>query len=123
MKKKLFSIAKNSLGSLIVGLAFEKASKLLPIERIYENSKIIVFWHPKPSYEKHILIVPKKSIKDISVINKENKIYLYEVFKAVTKVVSYLNLKDYSVITNGGLRQEIKQLHFHLISGKKLSEN
>lgn len=121
MKKKLFSIAKNSLGNLIVGLAFEKASKLLPIERIYENSKIVVFWHPKPSYEKHILIVPKKSIKDLSVINKEDKVYLYEVFKAVTKVVFDLNLKDYSVITNGGLRQEIKQLHFHLISGKKLN--
>lgn len=121
MKKKLFSIAKNSLGNLIVGLAFEKASKLLPIDRIFENKDVVAFWHPKPSYEKHILIVPKKAIKNVSVLKESDNKYLISVFNAVSEIVNKLDLnkKDYSLINNGGSRQEIKQLHFHLISGEK----
>ena len=65
ISKFLFSLAKTPIGDYIVGNTFEKFSKVLPVDRVFENDKVIAFWHPKPFWEKHILIVPKKKIKNI----------------------------------------------------------
>lgn len=122
MKKTLFKFSKSKLGELIVGIAFGKFNKLLPVKRIYENEYILAFWHPKPYWEKHILVVPKKAIKDLHSMKEDDTKYITEVFKAIQLIVMEQNLheSDYTVITNGGTRQEVKQLHFHLGSGKKV---
>ena len=122
VSKQLFSLAKSPLGDLIVGLAFGKFSKLLPVKRIIDNDKVIAFWHPKPFYEKHILIVPKKSIKVLTAVSEEDLPYINEVYRIAKQIITDLGWeKDgYSLITNGGNRQEVNQLHFHLYSGKGL---
>jgi len=48
MKKKLLIIARSPLGELIIGLAFGKLSKLLPVDRVTETDKVLAFKHPKP---------------------------------------------------------------------------
>ena len=63
--KFLFSMAKTPIGDYIVGTTFESLSGALPVKRVYENDKVIAFWHPKPFWEQHILIVPKKKIKNV----------------------------------------------------------
>lgn len=120
--EKLFSIAKTPLGDLIIGLAFGKLSKLLPVKKVVEADKVVAFWHPKPSWEKHILIVPKKPIKKLTDIKKEDIAYVNEVFVVTKRLVEKFDWeKDgYTLLVNGGKRQEVNQLHFHLISGKKL---
>ena len=120
--KKLFALAKTPLGDLIVGLAFGKFSKLLPVKKIKETDLVIAFWHPKPFWEKHILIVPKRSIKNITSISNEDGTYIYEVFRIATEIVTEFGWEKegYTLLTNGGKRQEVNQLHFHLASGAKL---
>lgn len=120
--KQLFSLAKSPLGDLIVGLTFGKFSKLLPVKRIVDNDKVIAFWHPKPFYEKHILIVPKKSIKMLTAIGEEDLPYIDEVYRVAKQIVNDLDWEKegYSLITNGGSRQEVNQLHFHLYSGEEI---
>lgn len=122
MHKKLFSLAKTHIGDLIVGIAFGKFSKLLPIKKLLETDKVVAFWHPKPSYKTHILIVPKKAIKNLTSIKIEDVKYLNDVLFTAKELVKKLDLeKDgYSLISNGGKNQEVNQLHFHLISGEKL---
>ena len=120
MKKQLFSLAKTPLGDLIIGLAFGKFSKTLPIKRIKETDKVVAFWHPKPCYEKHILIVPKRAIKSLSKARTEDIPYLSEALSVAKEVVDEVGLEDYSLITNSGAKQKINQLHFHLISGNEL---
>ena len=119
MKKISFSLAKTPLGDLIVGLAFGKFSRTLPIKRIKETDKAVVFWHPKPCYEKHILIVPKRAIKSLAKAKENDMPYIDEIMKVTKEVVNEIGLADYSLITNGGKKQKIGQLHFHLISGKE----
>jgi len=120
IKKFLFSTAKTKIGSYMVGETFEKFSKILPVDRVYENDYVIAFWHPKPFWEKHILIVPKKKIKNmISIVDSNQKFYL-EVFKAVKSIIEKLKWSEYSLLSNGGERQEVNQLHFHLCTGKEL---
>lgn len=122
ISKKLFSLAKSPLGDLIVGIAFGKFSKLLPVKRVKETSKVIAFWHPKPFWEKHILIIPKKKIKNVTSLKYEDGEYLYEVFKVAGEIVKELGWEKegYSLLANGGSRQEVNQLHFHLNSGKQI---
>lgn len=119
---KLFSLAKTPLGDLIVGLAFEKFSNLLPVKRIIETDKVIAFWHPKPFWEKHILIIPKKPIKKLTSLKKEDYIYISEVLEVAKQLVNDLGWEKsgYTLLANGGNRQEVNQLHFHLNSGKQI---
>ena len=124
ISKRLFSLAKSPLGDLIIGLAFGKFSKLLPVKKLVDNDKVIAFWHPKPFWEKHILIVPKRPIKKLTMVSEEDFPYIDEVYRAVRKIVTDLGWEEggYSLITNGGSRQEVNQLHFHLCSGRKYNE-
>ena len=116
----MFELAKSPLGDLIVGLAFGKFSGLLPVNKIKETDKVIAFWHPKPYWEKHILIVPKKAIRDLTSLNTDEIIYVNEVFNIAQEIIKEFGWEktDYTLITNGGTKQEIHQLHFHLGNGK-----
>lgn len=125
ISQKAFNLAQTSLGDLIVGLVFGRFSKLLPVNRIKENDKAVAFWHPKPFYEKHIIIVPKKSIKSITRITKDDALYIVEVFNIARDIVKELNWEKegYSIICNGGNKQKIQQIHFHLFCGEKIENN
>ena len=118
----LFTIAKSPLGEFIVGVAFGRLSKLLPIERVKETDKVIAFRHPKPYWKWHILIVPKKAIRDLASITVEDEAYIVAMFLMVQEIVKEKgwNQTDYTIVTNGGSRQEVPQLHFHLGSGSIL---
>ena len=120
--KFLFSMAKTPLGDYIVGTTFESLSNALPVKRVYENKLIIAFWHPRPFWEKHIVIVPKKKIKNIASIKNDDQALINEVFVSVKDIVQKLGWTEYTLLVNGGNRQEINQIHFHLCSGKEVNE-
>lgn len=119
--KFLFSMAKTPIGDYIVGTTFESLSSALPVKRVYENDLVIAFWHPKPFWEQHILIVPKKKIKGIMSIQESDMVFVNEVFRIVKIIVEKLKWEGYSLLVNGGNRQEVNQMHFHLCSGKELN--
>jgi histidine triad (HIT) family protein len=121
--QRLFTLSKTALGDFIVGLAFGKLSSLLPVKRVMETDKVIAFWHPSPSFEKHILIVPKKPIKGILDLTAADFDIMTEVYTVTGQIVRDLGLDEagYSLICNGGKRQEVHQLHFHLTSGTLLT--
>ncbi len=120
MKEALFALAKSPLGELIVGIAFGTFSKLLPVRRVRETDKVLALWHPKPYWEYHILIVPKKAIKNISALQPGDFEYVAEVYRVAQEIVKERGWQesDYTIVTNGGTRQEVAQLHFHLGSGE-----
>lgn len=111
-------MAKSSFGDLVVGIAFSKLSKLLPVKRIRENDKAIAFWHPKPFWKRHIVIVPKKAIKSITTLKESDEPYISAVFMMASEIVKELgwDKAGYSITVNGGTLQEVKQIHFHLYS-------
>lgn len=122
LKEKIFEFSKSPTGDLIVGFVFEKFSKLLPVKRIKETDKVIAFWHPKPFWEKHIVIVPKKAIKSLIFLTPENSNYISEIYLIAKEIVQELawDKTAYSILINGADRQEVGQIHFHLYSGKQL---
>jgi len=119
MRKALFALAKTPLGELIIGIAFGTFHGLLPLDRIKETEKVLAFWHPQPFWEEHILIVPKKAIKSLSAMCHDDLPYITEVFKVAREIAleKGWDQSDYTIVTNGGSRQDVAQLHFHLGRG------
>ena len=87
-----------------------------------ENDFVIAFWHPKPFWEKHILVVPKKQIKSFIDVSDIDKDYIFAMFSAVREIIQKLGWEKegYSTLINGGERQEVHQLHMHLFKGPEL---
>jgi histidine triad (HIT) family protein len=123
ISKYAFQLAKSPIGDLIIGLAFGRFSSILPIKRVLETDRAIAFWHPKPFWEHHILIVPKTPIRSLLDIKADNSIYLVEMYIVLAEVVKKLSWenKAYSTLINGGTRQDTGQLHMHLFKGSEVT--
>jgi len=116
----LWSFARSNPGQRMVGWVFQNMSAVLPVKRLYETPTLLAFYHPKPVYPVHILLVPKKAIESPLHLGETDQDFLVDVFEAVRVLVGELALaeKGYRLVLNGGAYQDMAQLHFHLISGE-----
>lgn len=118
----LFKIARSKPGGPVARWGLARANKLIPMERINETDLVIAFQHPAPTHEFHVLLVPKESVKSLSALEAAHGTLLAEVFQVVKQIVEEKGLEKigYSLLVNGGLRQDVPQLHFHLIAGEEI---
>lgn len=97
--------------------------KKLPCKLVFENDRFIVFHDIAPKAPIHLLIVPKKPIKNLSYVSPEDCEMLGEVFLIAKQVAEEFGIEeDFRLLSNCGERagQEIFHLHFHLVGGKIL---
>lgn len=123
MSNKLFSVAKSSFGSILVELGFTTPlRKILPVKKLYEDDSVFAFYHPKPFWEKHIVLVPKKKISILDQASGEDFIIMGHMCEVAAKLVNDLGFTklDYRLVTNGGKLQKVKYLHFHLGIGRQI---
>ncbi len=122
LQKTLFNLTASSFGRLFIGWLFTHMSFVIPVNRLRETETLLAFFHPKPGYPVHILLVPKKAIESLSAIQPEDHSFLNEVVQITQDLVEELNLTQpgFRLIVNGGEYQDVPQLHFHLISGESL---
>ena len=89
----------------------------LDIEKIRETEKVLAYYHTKPNWTIHIVIIPKHHVarfvelKDMHVIAE-----IFEVAQDIIKEKGFAE-SNYKIITNGGSFQDSQHLHFHLVSG------
>ena len=98
----------------------------IPSAKVYENELVYAFKDINPQAPTHVLVVPKCHIESADAITPENSDNVKAVFEAIPAVAKACGLENgYRIITNIGEdgAQSIKHLHFHLLGGKKLSEN
>jgi histidine triad (HIT) family protein len=97
---------------------FAHMSGCLPVTRLYETDSVVAFYHPRPSYAVHVLIVPKRGIAGLGAIGAKDMPVLGDVVAAAQHLVRTLGLekRGYRLVVNGGAYQDVGQLHFHLIS-------
>lgn len=123
ISKVLFRLAKvHALGKL-VGFFFEHFSALIPVRRVARTERVLAFYHPKPVWKNHVVLVPKKAVGSLLHLSAEGLLpYAPAIFLAARDVVSGLNFKEggYTLCANGGPRQEVQQVHFHLFTGTYL---
>jgi len=117
VRRLLFRIARGRLSSLFIGTAFEYASALMPLDRVYEDRFTVIFYHPKPTWTMHLLAVPKRRIPSFASLQLQNaqiQIIVTSLFQAVQHVLIQKDLLDARVIVNGGAYQDVPQIHFHI---------
>jgi len=76
----------------------------------------MAFYHPKPSYTFHVLLVPKKAISSLQELDSKDSTFLTELYSTVQSLVDEFQLPAWRLIVNGGEYQDFPQLHFHLVS-------
>lgn len=90
------------------------------VRKVWETDEVLAFYHTKPSYETHVVVVPKEHVESLLVVNAELLAKILEVVRIVAKdLVGERGAAR--VITNIGDYQDSKHLHFHLVSGDKLA--
>lgn len=95
----------------------------IPSQCLYEDDKIYVFKDIDPQAPVHFLVIPKKHIDSLDVMDDEDGELIGYVFKKIRDLAKELGLKDgYRVVNNigedGG--QSVKHMHFHVLGGRSL---
>lgn len=118
LARMMFSVARSQPAGVLVRNCFAYWSFLLPLKRIQESSEYVAFYHPKPTYDHHMVIVPKKPIPDLFVLGTYPH-HATALFCAAQNIVADLHWKQgsYVLCANGGPRQDVPQVHFHLYAG------
>ena len=88
----------------------------IPVKRLRETETLLAFYHPKPAYQFHVLLIPKKSVASLKEFDSKDSAFLIDLYSTVQSLVDEFGLSAYRLIVNGGAYQDFPQLHFHLVS-------
>ena len=94
----------------------------IPSAKVYEDEKVFAFRDINPQAPVHVLLVPKKHMKNILECDGETISALLE---AVKKVAAQENVSadGFRILSNCGKNgcQSVDHLHIHLMGGEQLS--
>ena len=97
----------------------------IPSARVYEDEWVYAFRDIQPLAPVHVLIVPKAHVCCADKIDGSNSHLVAKIFEAIPKIAAAEGLTNgYRIINNCGEDgcQTVKHLHFHLVGGKRLTE-
>ena len=98
----------------------------IPSNKVYEDEWCFAFLDIAPQAPVHCLVVPKTHITSADQITEENSENIAKIFEVIPKIAKKLNLDNgYRIVSNIGEDgcQSVKHIHFHILGGKKLTEN
>lgn len=98
----------------------------IPSKKVWDDEMCYGFLDINPQAPYHFLVVPKIHISSADEVSEENSKYVSHIFEVIPKIARELGITNgYRIITNIGEDgcQSVKHLHFHVLGGKKLSEN
>ncbi len=92
------------------------------IKKVFENDRILAFYHTKPFWPVHIVVVPKKHISSLLTLTKEDNELVLELIDVIKTIAAKVNKEHGAcrVLTNLGKYQDSKHIHFHIFSGEPL---
>ena len=103
----------NETIGLLTSMGIQKFPGFIP-SVISETDKSIAIKHPFPQSPVHYVIFPKKDIKNISEVSREDEEYLTDCYALISKIIKDEGITKYKVCTNGPGYQLTTYLHFHL---------
>ena len=100
--------------------------KLVPSDKVYEDSFCFAFRDINPQAPTHILMVPRAHLASVAEVERENCDLIGHVFAAIAKVARAEGLEEggYRVVSNcgEGAGQTVPHLHFHILAGGEMAE-
>lgn len=116
IRKMLFHIARSRPMGCLIGAAARYCPFVFPVQKICQDRQIMAFHHPAPSYDCHALFLPRKYIRSILQL-KDAELFskLVGAAEAVSRAPEWAG-RTLLFCVNAGTRQDVGQLHFHLVS-------
>ena len=95
----------------------------IPCTKVYEDDVVFAFRDINPQAPVHVLLVPKKHMKNILECDAETAAALTDAIRAVAKLEG-VEGKGFRILSNCGEHgcQSVHHLHVHLLGGTQLSE-
>ena len=98
--------------------------KEIPSNIVYEDDDFLAFHDINPAAKVHVLVIPKKEIRNLDAATEEDLELLGKLQLTVAKVARILGINEdgYRVVTNinknGG--QEVYHIHYHILGGEPM---
>src|SRR5437762_2419271 len=108
----------NDLTGLLVSAAIQRAPGMLP-NVLKETDKCVAIAHPFPEMPFHVVVFPKKDIKNIGDVSIEDQPYIMDCLGIIRSLILERKLKYYRLSVNGPGFQDVTYLHFHLKSRER----
>ena len=98
----------------------EVLSGRTPVKTVLETDNVLAYFHTRPFWETHIVVIPKQHIRSLLTINDND--LLIELLGVVREVAAMVveEKGGARVLTNLGDYQDSKHLHFHVNSGNSI---
>ena len=92
------------------------------VEKVWETEDTLAFYHTRPFYEVHIVVIPKKHIPSLIDVKLEEKDLMADLFAVIQKVSEMVNNQHGAckVSTNIGEYQSNKHMHWHVHYGERI---
>jgi len=94
-----------------------------PAKIVFENDRVIAIEDIAPKAPVHLLIMPKKVIKDVQSVQSDDYELIGECVAVAQELAKKYNVDGgYRLLTNCGpsAGQSVFHLHFHLLGGRPL---
>ncbi len=102
---------------------FEKIiAGTVPTEKVYETETVLVIKDIAPVAPIHLLIMPKKHIKDLQSMQPADMHLMVDIVEVAQEMARQYGVEEaYRLVVNNGSSagQTVFHLHFHLIAGKE----
>ena len=98
--------------------------KEIPAKIVYEDDEFLAFHDINPAAKVHVLVIPKKEIKNLEDAKEEDVLLLGRLQPTIAKIARDLGIAEtgYRVITNTNpdSGQEVYHIHYHILGGEKI---
>ena len=112
----LFSAVRRPFFGRLAGAGFACGSALLPLRRYAETETLAVVAHPRPGYPFHALAVPKAVVRDFEALSPGAAArFAFDLTAVLPELFAAAGCGRLRLVINGGARQDVAQLHAHLI--------
>ena len=93
-----------------------------PVQKITETENVLAFYHTRPFYPVHIVIIPKRHIASLIALEPTDNPLILEMFAIIKRIAAQVIAERGAcrVITNMGEYQDSKHLHWHIVAGDPL---
>ena len=99
------------------------ASGAIPVERLYEDDRVLVFPDINPQAPTHVLLIPKQHIRSHAEAAAEDAGLMGHLLWAAAEVARSRKLTSgYRLVINSGpdAGQSVDHLHLHLLGGRPM---
>ncbi|WP_275440381.1 HIT domain-containing protein [Paenibacillus sp. ACRRY] len=94
------------------------------VEIVMETDNVLAYHHTQPSYEHHIMVIPKVHISSfISEEETNDDELILGILRVIKKISADMVERTGAskIVTNLGSYQDSKHLHWHVISGERVT--